>query len=217
MCFSATASFVAGGALSATGALTLAQAKTKRELPLASIPLLFGIQQTIEGIIWVSFGMPVLNTVMTYAYLAFAYVLWPVFVPVAVLLVETNPARKKILQVISFVGLVLGTYLLYYIFADPGKAHIVNQSIAYDYRHLYELLPLSLYVLVTCGSGLVSSHRTIQVFGAAALVTFFVANWFYNITFISVWCFFAAVLSVLIFWHFYKRKTVAERRVETVT
>lgn len=217
MCFSATASFVAGGALGATGALTLAQAKMKRELPLASIPLLLGVQQTIEGVIWVSFGLPVLNTVMTYAYLAFAYALWPALVPAAVLLVETNPTRKKILRVLSLIGFVLGTYLLYYIFADPGKAHIVNQSIAYDFRHLYELLPLSLYVLVTCGSGLVSSHRTIQVFGAAALATFFVANWFYRMTFVSVWCFFAAVLSVLIFWHFYyKRKTVAERRVETV-
>ncbi|MHB1086563.1 MAG: DUF6629 family protein [Minisyncoccota bacterium] len=215
MCFSATASFVAGGALSATGVVTLSQARTKAELPLAAFPLLFGIQQAIEGVIWVSFGLPLLNTIMTYAYLAFAYALWPALVPAAVLLVETHPTRKRILRILSLVGLVLGVYLLYYIFADPGKAHIVNQSIAYDFRHLYEMLPLSLYVLVTCGSGLVSSHRTIQVFGAAALATFFVANWFYNITFISVWCFFAAVLSVLIFWHFYNSETVAERRVET--
>ncbi|MBI5457015.1 hypothetical protein HY969_04740 [Candidatus Kaiserbacteria bacterium] len=213
MCFSATASFVAAGALSATGALTLAHAK-KKELPLASIPLLFGIQQAIEGVIWVTFGFPTLNAVMTYLYLMFAYVLWPIFVPIAVLLIETNSVRKNILRVFSLGGFVPGTYLLYFIFADPGKAHIVNQSIAYDYRHLYELLPLTLYVVVTCGSGLVSSHRILQLFGVAALATFFVANWFYNITFISVWCFFAAILSVLIYWHF-KRNTVAERRVET--
>ena len=216
MCFSATASFVAGGALAATGAVTISKAKTKAELPLASIPLLFGIQQIIEGVIWVSFGLPALSTVMTYLYLMFAYVLWPIFVPIAVLLIETNPVRKNILRVLSLIGFVLGMYLLYFIFADPSKAHIVNQSIAYDYRHLYELLPLFLYVLVTCGSGLVSSHRIIQVFGVAALATFFVANWFYNITFISVWCFFAAILSVLIYWHF-KKETVAARRVETVT
>ena len=216
MCFSATASFVAGGALAATGAVTISKAKTKAELPLASIPLLFGIQQIIEGVIWVSFGLPALSTVMTYLYLMFAYVLWPIFVPIAVLLIETNPVRKNILRVLSLIGFVLGMYLLYFIFADPSKAHIVNQSIAYDYRHLYELLPLFLYVLVTCGSGLVSSHRIIQVFGVAALTTFFVANWFYNITFISVWCFFAAILSVLIYWHF-KKETVAARRVETVT
>src|SRR3989338_1027564 len=211
MCFSATVSFVAGTALSAVGVVTITKAKTKRELPLASIPLLFGVQQTIEGIIWVSFGSPILSTVMTYAYLMFAYVFWPIFVPITVLLIETNLTRKNILRVLSFIGCIIGIYLLYFVFSDPGKAHIVNQSIAYDYRHLYELLPLTLYVLVTCGSGLVSSHRILQVFGVAALTTFFVANWFYNITFISVWCFFAAILSVLIYWHF-KMKTVAARR-----
>jgi len=214
MCFSATASFVAGGALVATGGVTLSQANTKNELPLASIPLFFGIQQIIEGVVWISFGLSALNMIMTYVYLMFAYVFWPVFVPVAVLLIETNPFRKKILHVLSLIGFVLGAYLLYYIFVDPGRAHIVNQSIAYDYRHLYEILPLTLYVLVTCGSGLISSFRRIQVFGIAALAAFFIANWFFNITFISVWCFFAAILSVLIFWHF-KRISVAARRVET--
>jgi len=43
MCFSATASFVAGTSLSAI------------ELPFAMIPLLFGIQQLVEGIIWLTF------------------------------------------------------------------------------------------------------------------------------------------------------------------
>ena len=213
MCFSATVSFVAGTALSAVGVVTITKAKTKRELPLASIPLLFGVQQTIEGIIWVSFGSPILSTVMTYAYLMFAYVFWPIFVPITVLLIETNPTRKNILRVLSFIGCIIGIYLLYFVFSDPGKAHIVNQSIAYDYRHLYELFPLSLYVVVTCGSGLISSHRILNIFAIGALISFFIANWLFNMTFISVWCFFAAVLSVLIYWHF-KRTSVAGRQVE---
>ena len=89
----------------------------------------------------------------------FVYVFWQIFVPFTVLLIETNPTRKNILRVLSFIGCIIGIYLLYFVFSDPGKAHIVNQSIAYDYRHLYELLPLTLYVLVTCGSGLVSSQK----------------------------------------------------------
>ena len=211
MCFSATASFVAGTALSAVGVVTITKAKTKRELPLASIPLLFGVQQTIEGIIWVSFGSPILSTVMTYAYLMFAYVFWPIFVPITVLLIETNLTRKNILRVLSFIGCIIGIYLLYFVFSDPGKAHIVNQSIAYDYRHLYELLPLTLYVLVTCGSGFVSSHRIINVFAVGVLTFFFIAYWFMSITFISVWCFFAAILSFIIFIYFYRRNKFESR------
>ena len=210
MCFSATASFVAGGALAATGGITLAQAKTKEELPLASVPLFFGIQQTIEGVIWISLGQPVLNTVMTYAYLMFAYVWWPIFVPIVFLLIETNPVRKSILKILSVLGFVIGMYLLYFVFADPGKAHIVNQSIAYDYRHLHKLLPLTLYVVVTCGSGLVSSHKTVNVFAMTAFASFLFTYWFFNTTFISVWCFFAAVLSVVIYAYFRGRQNVAE-------
>lgn len=214
MCFSATASFVAGGTLAATGGLTLIKAKTKKELPLASIPLFFGIQQTIEGVIWLSFGMPTLSTVMTYAYLFFAYVFWPVFVPIAVLLVETHPLRRKILKAFSVMGFIIGLYLLYFLIVEPSKAHIFNQSIAYDFRHMYDLIYIVPYVVVTTVSGMISSHRILNLFGVAALVAFAVSQWLYSVNFVSVWCFLAAVLSVIVFW-FFKRKPVAARLVET--
>jgi len=44
MCFSATASFVAGSALSAVGVATVKKAKRKTEIPFALIPLLFGVR-----------------------------------------------------------------------------------------------------------------------------------------------------------------------------
>ena len=214
MCFSATASFVAGGTLAATGALTLSKAETKKELPLASIPLLFGVQQTIEGIVWVSFGSAAVNTIAAYGFLFFAYVLWPVLVPVAVLLVETHPLRRKILQAFSVLGLVIGMYLLYFLIAEPSKAHIVNQSIVYDFRHVYDLLYVALYVVVTTVSGMISSHKILNLFGLTTLVAFFITQWFYNVNFISVWCFFAAILSIFILAHFWQ-KPVAKGPVET--
>ena len=56
MCFSATASFAAGTALSAVGGLTLRKSQGKVELPLALVPLLFGVQQFSEGFLWLSLG-----------------------------------------------------------------------------------------------------------------------------------------------------------------
>jgi len=97
MCFSATASFTAGVILTVTGVYTLRQVKSKSILPFASIPLLFGIQQIIEGIVWMSFNEPVLHGIATYLFVLFAYVLWPTFVPVSIWLIEENPIRKKIL------------------------------------------------------------------------------------------------------------------------
>jgi hypothetical protein len=85
MCFSATASFSAGAVLLGPGTLTLRSAMAKhqrRALPFAAIPLLFAIQQPIEGVIWLTFiyEAALLNSVMTHVYSFFTHVLWPVYV-----------------------------------------------------------------------------------------------------------------------------------------
>ena len=99
MCFSAAASFTAGVVLLGVGVLTLRAARRPRELPLAAIPMLFAIQQLTEGVIWLTFSReaPLLDTVMTHVYSFFSHVLWPVSVPVAVLLVEPPGWRRTTL------------------------------------------------------------------------------------------------------------------------
>ena len=52
MCFSAAASFTAGAALSVVGVITVRRSRGAVELPLALVPLLFGIQQITEGVLW---------------------------------------------------------------------------------------------------------------------------------------------------------------------
>ena len=83
MCFSATASFVAGTALSVLGVATLRTTRSRREIAFAAIPLLFGLQQIVEGVLWLSFRFdaPQLNVAMTYLFSLFSHVLWPIFVP----------------------------------------------------------------------------------------------------------------------------------------
>ena len=49
MCFSAQASFTAGTVLLIVGAATVRRARVRSELPYAWIPVLFGIQQLLEG------------------------------------------------------------------------------------------------------------------------------------------------------------------------
>ena len=210
MCFSATASLIAGGVLSATGVLTLKQAKTKAELPFASIPLLFGIQQLIEGVVWLSFGNSALNSISTYAYSIFSHVLWPIFVPASILLLEKDPVRRRILQVFTGIGLAVGIYLFYFIFLDGVASQILNHSVAYNSPHLYLPFVLTLYVFATCISFFISSNKIINTIGVVMIASFLIAGWFFSETFISVWCFFAAILSVLVYWYF-KRKSIAAK------
>jgi hypothetical protein len=204
MCFSATASFIAGSALSATGAVTLHKTETKREIPFASIPLLFGIQQIFEGFVWLSFSFsnPVWNSIASHGFLFFAYVLWPAFVPFAVGLLETDISRKKLLEVFQLAGIAVGLYFLYFLLAHPLVSHVANKSIVYFLSIPYGFSAVSLYVLVTCGSLLFSSNKIINIFGILTALSFAAAYYFYTAALASVWCFFAAVLSAVIYWYF---------------
>jgi len=56
-------------------------------------------------------------------------------------------------------------------------------------------------VLAACGSCFVSSHKFIRVFGLALVASLVITYAYYNFAFASVWCFFAALLSLIIIVH----------------
>lgn len=206
MCFSAPASFIAGAALSATGVVTLRKTETKREIPFASIPLLFGIQQITEGFVWLSFSFtaPIWNSVFAHSFLLVAYVLWPLFVPFAIGLLETDISRKKLFSVFQVAGIAVASYLLFFMISHPLVVRVADKRIEYFLSLPYGFSLVSLYVLVTCGSPLFSSQKIIKVFGILVSVSFALAYYFYTVAFASVWCFFAAILSAIIYQCFKK-------------
>jgi len=209
MCFSATASFTAGAVLLGIGTLTLKAARRPCEWPFAAIPLLFAIQQLIEGVIWLTFGadVPLLNTVMTHAYSFFSHVLWPVYLPVAVLMIEPPGGRRRTLTALVLAGSVVGIYLLYVLVAFPVVSRPTGQHVEYDSPHFFAAEVMTLYLASTTVSPLLSTLRGVKVFGALALLSFGAAYYFYATWFISVWCFFAALLSTAIYIHFAWRPT----------
>lgn len=207
MCFSATASFVASGAIGTVSVVTLKKKKLKSEIPFASIPLLFAIQQFVEGVLWLTFGIPLWQTVLTYIYAFFAYMLWPVFTPLAVYYIEPVLQRKKILLPFIAIGSLVGLYFLALIVLYPVNAQILEHSIFYDINHAYYEVIAVLYLIATAICCLFSSERMIKVFGVALLLSFLAAMLIYQQTVASVWCFFSAILSVIICLHFhYKYK-----------
>ena len=206
MCFSATASFSAGALLLGIGTLTLRSALAahqRRELPFAAIPLLFATQQLIEGVIWltVTDEAPLLNSVMTHVYSFFSHVLWPIYVPVAVLLMEPAGWRRRGLIGLVAAGAAVGAYLLAVLVAFPIVSRPTGQHIEYVSPHFFAAVTMTLYLLSTALSPLLSTHRMVQLFGVLALLSFGAAYAFYATWFISVWCFFAALLSAIAYVH----------------
>ena len=208
MCFSATASFTAGVALLGIGAVAAVRARRPAELPFALIPGFFGLQQLIEGALWLTFPdrAPHLNSMLTHLYSFFSHVFWPAYVPVAVLLLEPQAWRRRLLGAIALGGAAVSLYLLYFLLMDPVFSEVVGRHISYVSPHFYVGAVMTLYVLATCVSSLVSSCGTIRWFGAATFVALLAAYAFYAYWFISVWCFFAAVLSVIVLVHVFRRE-----------
>ena len=213
MCFSATASFSAGAVLLGIGALTVRSATRPRDLPFAAIPLLFAIQQLTEGVIWLTFRYeaPRINTLMTHVYSFFSHVLWPAYVPLAVLLMERSSRRRRVLLVLAAAGVAVGTYLLYILVAFPVVSRPFGGHVEYISPHFFAAVTMTLYLMSTTMSPLMSSHRMVKVFGALALSSFAAAYFFYATWFISVWCFFAALLSAIVYLHFVARRNGGSR------
>ena len=138
MCFTATASFIAGVSLLVLGVATVKKAKRKADIPFAMIPLLFGAQQIVEGMLWLSFRFdaPLLNVSMTYLFTLFSHVLWPMYVPFSIGLMESVAWRKKVLSVFQITGIAVGLYLLYFIIRFPVTSEV--------HEHMVYVLPLSL-------------------------------------------------------------------------
>ena len=203
MCFSATASFIAGTTLSAVGVATLRKTRSRKEVAFAAIPLLFGLQQIVEGVLWLSFGFdaPRLNVAMTYLFSLFSHVLWPIFVPFSIGLLETVTWRRRVIWGFQSVGLGVGLYLLYLILEFPVTS-VALANIVYVSPHFYRVPVMLLYLAATCVSCFFSSIDTVRVFGALALFLFAVAAVVFNLALFSVWCFFSAILSFIIYVHF---------------
>jgi hypothetical protein len=147
-----------------------------------------------------------LNSVLTYAYSIFSHVLWPAYVPIAALLIEPVPWRRKVIGGIAVTGAGVGLYLLYNMIQFPITSQVEGGHILYASPHFYAVVTMALYVLGTCVSMMFSSQRTLVAFGIAALLSFVAAYVFYAVWLISVWCFFAAIMSLVVLLYFLGRE-----------
>ncbi|HXP73649.1 MAG TPA: DUF6629 family protein [Stellaceae bacterium] len=205
MCFSPTASFTTAGLTAVVGFVSLSRVNDPREIPLAATPLLFALQQALEGLLWIDLPLAPagsLSTGLTLLFLFFAEVFWPIYAPTAALLVEPSKGRRRLMLLCLAAGVGIGAHFLWWILAHPHGAVILNGHIVYAAEYRFSG-PIALAYLAATGLPLVlSSHRIVVALGAVILVGSAVAYVSYWEALVSVWCFFAAGASVLILGHF---------------
>lgn len=205
MCFSAQASFITSGVTAAAGIAAIIKVKNKKELPLAITPLLFSVQQLVEGIQWLSDKPGTMSLAMGYIFLFFAFTLWPIYLPFAVYKAETNEKRKEVMKYLLALGTLVSISLIIFLIISPLSIGSSGTSIRYDIDIIYPTWRIIPYVIATCGSCLLSSHKYVKILGVATLIALFASWAFYSNTFGSVWCFFSAALSAVIYMHFHNK------------
>lgn len=191
------------------GLATARRIQKPREIAFALIPTLFAFQQWMEGMLWLSFledAQP-FHFTLTQAYSLFSQVVWPVYIPVSVLLLEPVPWRRKMLYAITLAGAAVSAFLLYYLVQRPVTSQVNGHHIQYIFPHFHTFAASRLYLLGACIAPLVSSHRYVRIFGVLITASLAITYFFYNAWLISVWCFFAALLSGAVFLHFRDRQS----------
>jgi hypothetical protein len=201
MCFSATASFGASAILTVAGVVALRHVETKSQIPFAAIPLIFAFQQFTEGFVWLSLTHQDYNhwqKIPITIFLVLAQAVWPFWLPFSILIIEKDEKRKMALKVLLGLGLVVSFFLAYRVLFYPVSAAIAPLHIHYELHFPY--VPFGIvvsifYFLVTIVPPFLAGGKRMSSLRLLNLMSFIVTMVFFESYVISVWCFFAALIS----------------------
>lgn len=188
--------------LAAVGVATVKRRPKKRERLFAAIPFLFAIQQVLEGAQWLYLKNGAASMVLGYGFLFFAFLLWPVYFPLAAYAMERNSRRRRVLLMFVGAGVMMSLFSLLVLLQQPLIIDAAQRSVQYSIWAPFGNIGVVVYALIVCGSMLIASERALRLFGLLTAIAFVVSYVFYQYAFTSVWCFLAAVLSIVVYWHF---------------
>lgn len=212
MCFSLEADLVVGAALLPVAAVSLREVRCARELPFASLPLLFALHHLVEALVWAGAEGTVSSGVQhaaALAYLIFAFPVLPILLPLAVLLLEPHGARGRI-AVFVVLGAVVSGHFAWELASGPIEVTARPHGLTYVASIGQPVVWTSLYILAVIGPSLLSGYRSIVLFGAVNLVGLSLVAIVYAQAFASLWCVWAAVSSLLVAAHMVRRRRLPD-------
>lgn len=214
MCFSASVSYSAAAVLVSTGLYAVQQAR-RLHPPYwmwALVPIFFGLQQAFEGRVWQELDAGNASAAVPFAlgFHFFSHFLWLWWFPLCSYLVEPGQTskieklRKRVIGGCAIFGAFAGALVYSVMLFHPEwmSVGVREHSITYDFSVPYRssihlpITPAALYALTILVPLLFSSHRLIRIFGGLVALSMGLASAAYGYAYVSVWCFFAAVLSL---------------------
>jgi hypothetical protein len=210
MCWSATADLAAGSVISALGAACVARTRRPRDLPMAALPLLLGVHQLVESAVWEREGGA--GTIVT-VWAVIAMPLLVLWVPLGVL-AAAPPGGRLRLAVPAAAGLATAVVLCVCLAEKAPVADIRGHTVGYAVDVPYPPLIIAGYLIATVGALLLAADRGLRLFGVLATVGVVVCEALWRYEFVSTWCAFAAVASVVLLVWVRRPTPAADRRAQ---
>ena len=205
----AVLNFTLSGAIGLIGILTLRKVSTPNEILFALLPLLFALHQFDEGFVWLGIGGHINMRALEIAAGIFVYYaqgLLPFLVPLAIWLIEKDSYKRRVVGILTLLGLGLAVYTMYGLATIPTSVSVVNNTLYYRNPWTDNIYDASIYILTTCGSLMLSSSISIQLFGFLNLIGLTVIYLLRPYGFTSLWCLYAAAISGLLYFYFVERR-----------
>ena len=208
MCISASVSYSAAAVLVTAGLYTLRETRRlqHRYLLWALVPVFFGIQQGFEGLVWQELDEGNSRAAVPFAlgFHFFSHFLWLWWLALCSYLVEPGKIRKRVIGGCALFGAFAGALVYSAMLFHPEwmsvavRQHSILYTFSVPFRGPFHIpiTPAALYALIILVPLFFSSHRQINIFGVLVALSMVLASQAYDYAFVSVWCFFAAVLSL---------------------
>lgn len=204
MCFSAGASFAGGAVITALGVVILKKSYKPEQRLFSTIPLLFGLQQISEGFVWVALqnqGNDLMLTISGYLFLIVAVVIWPTMLPLSVLKMEKIKTRRRYIKIFLTAGIIISLYygtglIIHNIDPEISSHHIKYTN---SFPKGVAIPVFIIYLLATLVPIYMSSVKRMWFFGILVTISCLITGIFFKEFLTSIWCFFAAFISVIIY------------------
>ena len=191
------------------GIMTLRKVSTPNEVIFASLPLLFALHQFIQAFVWLGMNHIIQERALQMAqtaYVFFAQGLLQFLIPLAIWLIEPKGIRKNMIAFFVFIGGFLMAYTLWGLSVIPTKVSIIHNIIYYQNPTTDHYWVAIIYIITTCGSLILSKNIWIQLFGWLNLSGLSFIYWYNHYGVTSIWCLYAAVISVVLYLYFVKKR-----------
>ena len=201
MCFTAGVSFAVGTSLLGPGYYSIIRAKSRGMLLFACTPIVFSFHQIAEGFLWLSLKNPDFASWYKPALYGYSFIsqpIWPIWAPLTLWLMETDKRRKKILNYFLILGIASSLYMFFCLINYDISAVAEKGHIRYirDFPYLNIMRPVNFVTMAV--TPFLSTLRYTKLLAAAMMGSLILTYFFFTNYLISVWCFFAAILSLLV-------------------